>query len=38
MKGHIEEELRGTIRLTLRGYRVFKNDPLAYSYRKLRLS
>ncbi|HLB86095.1 MAG: hypothetical protein AUH86_19075 [Acidobacteria bacterium 13_1_40CM_4_58_4] len=32
-EGHVEEEVRGTIRLTLRGYRAFKNDPLAYSYR-----
>jgi predicted transcriptional regulator len=32
-EGHIEEEVRGTIRLTSRGYRVFQNDPLPYSFR-----
>ena len=29
---HIEEEVRGTIRLTPRGYRAFQNDPPPYSY------
>jgi len=31
-EGHVEEEVRGTIRLTLRGYRAFQNDPPPYSY------
>lgn len=31
--GHVEEEGRGTIRLTPRGYRAFQNDPPPYSYR-----
>ena len=34
-EGHIEEEVRGTIRLTPRGYRAFQNDPPPYSYSKL---
>jgi hypothetical protein len=32
-EGHVEEEVRGTIRLTPRGYRAFQNDPTPYSYR-----
>jgi hypothetical protein len=32
-EGHIEEHVRGTIRLTARGYRAFQNDPTPYSYR-----
>jgi hypothetical protein len=32
-EGHVEEEVRGKIRLTPRGYRAFQNDPLPYSYR-----
>ena len=32
-EGHIEEEVRGTIRLTARGYRAFQSDPTPYSYR-----
>ena len=32
-EGHIEEEVRGTIRLTPRGYMAFQNDPPPYSYR-----
>ena len=32
-EGHVEEEVRGTIRLTPRGYRAFQNDPPPYSYR-----
>ena len=32
-EGHIEEEMRGTIRLTSRGYRAFQNDRPPYSYR-----
>jgi hypothetical protein len=31
-EGHIEEDVRGTIRLTPRGYRAFQNDPPPYSY------
>lgn len=31
-EGHVEEEARGTIRLTPRGYRAFQNDPPPYSY------
>jgi hypothetical protein len=31
--GHVEEEVRGTIRLTPRGYRAIQNDPPPYSYR-----
>jgi hypothetical protein len=31
-EGHIEEEARGTIRLTPRGYRAFQNDPPPYFY------
>jgi len=30
--GHVEEDVRGTIRLTPRGYRAFQNDPPLYSY------
>ena len=33
-EGHVEEELRGTIRFTPRGYRAFQNDPPPYSYGK----
>jgi hypothetical protein len=32
-EGHVEEEVRGMIRLTPRGYRAFQNDPPPYSYR-----
>ena len=32
-EGHMEEEVRGTIRLTPRGYRAFQNDPPPYAYR-----
>jgi hypothetical protein len=31
-EGHVEEDARGTIRLTPRGYRAFQNDPPPYSY------
>jgi Mn-dependent DtxR family transcriptional regulator len=31
-EGHIEEAVRGTIRLTPRGYMAFQNDPPPYSY------
>ena len=31
--GHIEEEVRGKIRLTPQGYRAFQSDPPPYSYR-----
>lgn len=32
-EGHIEEEVRGTIRLTPRGYKALGNDPLPYDFR-----
>jgi hypothetical protein len=32
-EGHVEEVVRGTIRLTPRGYRAFQNDRPPYSYR-----
>jgi len=32
-EGHVEEEVRGTIRFTPRGYMAFLNDPPPYSYR-----
>ncbi len=32
-EGHVEVDVRGTIRLTPRGYRAFQNDPPPYSYR-----
>jgi hypothetical protein len=32
-EGHVEEGVRGTIRLTPRGYRAFQSDPPPYSYR-----
>jgi hypothetical protein len=32
-EGHIEEEVRGKVRLTPRGYRAFQSDPSPYSYR-----
>jgi len=31
-EGHVEEDVRGTIRLTPRGYRAFQNDPPPYCY------
>ena len=31
--GHIEEDMRGTIRFTRRGYTSFKDDPLPYAFR-----
>ena len=31
-EGQIEEAVRGTIRLTPRGYMAFQNDPPPYSY------
>jgi len=31
-EGHVEEDVRGTIRFTARGYRAFQNDPPPYSY------
>ena len=33
-EGHIEEEVRGTIRSTPRGCRAFRNDPLPYTFLK----
>ena len=32
-EGHVEEQVRGTIRLTPRGFMAFQNDPPPYSYR-----
>lgn len=31
--GYVEEQVRGVIRLTARGYALHKNKPLPYSYR-----
>lgn len=31
--GFIEEDMRGVIRLTARGYRDYRNDPLPYAFR-----
>lgn len=31
-EGHIEEKVRGVVRLTERGYKAYKNQPLPYSY------
>jgi hypothetical protein len=31
-EGQVEEAVRGTIRLTPRGYMAFQNDPPPYSY------
>ena len=31
--GYVEEQVRGVIRLTTRGYTLHKNKPLPYSYR-----
>lgn len=31
-EGHVEEDVRDTIRLTPRGYMAFQNDPPPYSY------
>ena len=31
-EGHVEEEVRGTVRLTPRGFMAFQNDPPPYSY------
>jgi hypothetical protein len=30
--GYIEEQVRGIVRLTPRGYQVYRNDPLPYAY------
>lgn len=30
--GYIEEQVRGIVRLTRRGYEVYRNDPLPYAY------
>ena len=34
-EGYVEEQVRGVIRLTLRGYELHKNKPLPYTYRNL---
>ena len=31
-EGLVEEQVRGVIRLTARGYRMYKNAPLPYAY------
>ena len=31
-EGLVEEQVRGVIRLTARGYRTYKNAPLPYAY------
>jgi len=31
-EGYIEEEVRGVIRFTQRGYKAYKNQPLPYAY------
>ena len=31
--GFIEEDIRGVIRLTARGYRDYRNDPLPYAFK-----
>jgi hypothetical protein len=30
--GYLEEQVRGIVRLTRRGYEVYGNDPLPYAY------
>jgi hypothetical protein len=32
-EGYVEEQVRGVIRLTARGYRRYKNEPLPYTYK-----
>ncbi len=32
-EGYVEEQVRGVIRLTPRGYRAYRNEPLPYAYR-----
>jgi hypothetical protein len=32
-EGYVEAQVRGVIRFTPRGYRLYRNDPLPYSYR-----
>ncbi len=32
-EGYVEEQVRGVIRLTPRGYRAYKNQSLPYAYR-----
>jgi len=32
-EGYVEEQVRGVVRLTPRGYKLYKNEPLAYSHR-----
>jgi len=31
--GYVEEQVRGVIRFTLRGYRAYRNEPLPYAYK-----
>jgi hypothetical protein len=30
--GYLDEQVRGVVRLTRRGYQVYRNDPLLYAY------
>ena len=30
--GYLDEQVRGIVRLTRRGYEVYRNDPLPYAY------
>ncbi len=32
-EGHVEEQVRGVIRFTPRGYRAYRNEPLPYAYK-----
>jgi hypothetical protein len=32
-EGSVEEQVRGVIRLTTRGYKMYKNKPLPYTFR-----
>ena len=32
-EGYVEEQVRGVIRLTPRGYRAYRNEPLPYAYK-----
>jgi hypothetical protein len=31
-QGYLEEQVRGIVRLTHRGYQIYRNDPLPYAY------
>ena len=32
-EGYVEEQVRGVIRLTPRGYRAYRNEPLPHAYK-----